>query len=242
MYTLHQHQFGIPQLNRMRTIRVLLPRDYTESGRAYPVIYMKDGQNLFDPATAFGGNDWKIPYILNKQPSKRQAIIVGVDNGSVDRINEYAPFQRGDKGGEGDKYLHFVMETLKPFIDNEYRTLPQREATGIAGSSMGGLISLYAGLRYGEIFGKIGVLSPALWFNPEVLDLVNTVSTKSQFYVAGSKKEMQSMESTLEKVYWAFKNVGFSDHQIRVVVRDRGKHNENMWRHEFKKMFEWLLN
>ena len=241
MYLLHTHQFNMPQLNRERTIRVLLPRNYFESDSRYPVIYMQDGQNLFELETAFNGNDWKIPGTLSKLSLKKQAIIVGIDNGDVDRMNEYAPFKRGKNKSEGDKYIQFIIETLKPFIDSEYRTLPHREATGIAGSSMGGLIALYAGLKYGEVFGKVGVLSPSIWFNPQVLNLVETVSVKSQFYIAGSKNEMRAMESTLQNVYWAFNKAGFIDDLLRVVVRDRGKHNETMWRNEFKEMYEWLM-
>ena len=151
MYTLHSHQFFIPQLQRDRTIKVLMPKDYETNSRRYPVIYMHDGQNLFDPATAFA-SDWKIPNTLKKQPLKRQAILVGIYNGEMNRMNEYAPYKKGKNGGEGEPYTRFIMDTLKPFIDKEYRTFPQRETTGIAGSSMGGLISLYAGLKYGNIF------------------------------------------------------------------------------------------
>ncbi len=241
MYTLHSHQFFMPQLQRERTIKVLMPKDYATSGdRRYPVIYMHDGQNLFDPATAFA-SDWKIPHTLIKQPLKRQAIIVGIYNGQMSRMNEYAPYKKGKNGGEGDSYIRFIIDTLKPFIDKEYRTLPQQETTGIAGSSMGGLISLYAGLKYGDVFGKVGVLSPSIWFNPQVVDLIHQTPIKSQFYVAGSKTEMRSMEAILQKTYWAFKNAGFSDDLVRVIVRDRGKHNEIMWSSEFKKMYEWFF-
>lgn len=240
MYTLHSHSFFMPQLQRERTIKVLMPKDYETNKCNYPVIYMHDGQNLFDPATAFDG-DWQIPHTLQNQPLKRQAIIVGIYNGEMNRMNEYAPYKKGKNGGEGEPYMRFIIDTLKPFIDKEYRTFPQRETTGIAGSSMGGLISLYAGLKYSHIFGKVGVLSPSIWFNPQVLDLIPQTPIKSQFYVAGSKTEMRSMESTLQNTYWAFKNAGFSDDLVRVVVRDRGKHNEIMWRREFKKMYEWFF-
>ena len=241
MYILHTHRFNMPQLNRERTIRVLMPRNYFELDNRYPVIYMQDGQNLFDPSTAFGGNDWKIPVTLSKLSLKKQAIIVGIDNGDVDRMNEYAPFKRGKGGGEGDQYIHFIIETLKPFIDSEYRTMPHRETTGIAGSSMGGLIALYAGLKYGEVFGKVGVLSPSIWFNPKVMDLVNTSNLSSQFYIAGSKNEMKGMDTTLHNIYWTFKKRNISDEQLRVVVRDKGKHNEIMWSRELKDMFEWYF-
>jgi predicted alpha/beta superfamily hydrolase len=236
--------FNIPQLDRNRTIRVLLPKDYESSNRSYPVLYMQDGQNLFDPETAFGGRDWQIPSTLFKQPLRRQAIIVGIDNGDENRLNEYAPYRNKTQGagGEADMYCQFIIGTLKPFIDDNYRTLPDRDNTGIAGSSMGGLCAYYAGLTYGNIFGKVGVLSPSIWFNPSVVDLAqNTPSVKSRFFVSGSKTEMKSMEKTLQDIYYAFKNGGFSEGQIQVAVRDRGKHNEIFWTSEFKKMFEYLF-
>ncbi len=239
MYTLHSHTFYMPQLKRERVIKVLMPKDYNTSTRHYPVLYMHDGQNLFDPATAFA-SDWKIPATLNHQPLKRQVIIVGLYNGEIDRVNEYAPYKRGKNGGEGDAYVRFIIDTLKPFMDTTYRTLPQRETTMIAGSSMGGLISLYAGLKYGAIFGKIGVLSPSIWFNPKVLALAAQAPVKSKFYIAGSKTEFKGMETTLQQTYWTFKNAGFADELLRVVIRERGKHSEIMWSREFKKMLEWL--
>lgn len=239
---LNSHSIYMPQLDRERTVRVLLPRDYANTNRSYPVLYMQDGQNLFEPETAFGGRDWQIPATLFKQPLRRQAIIVGIDNGEENRLNEYAPYPTKDGGGEADLYCQFITDTLKPFIDDNYRTPTDRENTGIAGSSMGGLCAYYAGLAYGNIFGKVGVLSPSIWFNPSVIQLAeNNPYDKSRFFVVGSKTEMRSMEKTLHDIYDALKNGGFSDEQIQVAVRDRGKHNEIFWKLEFKKMFEYLF-
>lgn len=241
MATLHHHHFHLPQLGRDRTIRVLLPRNYSKSDQRYPVLYMQDGQNLFTPTTA-AFRDWQLPKVLDRQPLRRQAIVVGIDHGGIDRSHEYAPFQRGRNGGQADAYLRFVAETLKPFIDHTYRTYGHREATGIAGSSMGGLLAFYAGLQYGHIFGKTGALSPSLWFNPKVLDLARQHNgPKAQMYVAASKTEMRGMEQTMQNVYWALKTGGFDDGQIRIVARDRGKHNEVFWSREFKSMHEWLF-
>jgi predicted alpha/beta superfamily hydrolase len=241
---LNIHSIYMPQFDRERTVRVLLPKDYGNTNRSYPVLYMQDGQNLFDPETAFGGRDWQIPNTLFKQPLRRQAIIVGIDNGEEFRLNEYAPYENKKEGGggEADLYCQFITDTLKPFIDDNYRTLTDRENTGIAGSSMGGLCAYYAGLAYSNVFGKVGVLSPSIWFNPSVVELAERdPSVKSRFFVVGSKTEMRSMEKTLEKIYYAFKSGGFSDDQIQVAVRDRGKHNEIFWKLEFKKMFEYLF-
>ncbi len=242
MSYLQFHHFHFPQLQRDRTIRVLLPKDYfTAPDRRYPVLYMLDGQNLFQPETAFGRRDWKIPGTLHKQPLRRQAIIVGIDNGGHDRIHEYAPFRRGKNGGQGDLFVRALLETLKPFIDHAYRTLPGRETTGIAGSSLGGLLAFYAGVRYGDVFGKAAVFSPSLWFNPAVVQLAEQNPVwKSKMYVAASKTEMRNMENTLQNVYWSFKKGGYDDAQIRVVARDQGKHNEVFWGREFKKMYEWM--
>ncbi len=244
MNFLNSHSIYMPQLNRERTIRVLLPKDYETSNRSYPVLYMQDGQNLFQPETAFGGRDWQIPATLFKQPLRRQVIIVGIDNGEEHRLDEYAPFKNKKEGGggEADLYCKFIVETLKPFIEDNYRTLTDRDNTGIAGSSMGGLCAYFAGLAYGNVFGKVGVLSPSIWFNPTVIKLANdTPSVKSRFFVSGSKTESKSMEKTMQDVYFAFKNGGFSDDQIQVAIRDRGKHNEIFWTTEFKKMFDYLF-
>jgi predicted alpha/beta superfamily hydrolase len=205
---------------------------------------MQDGQNLFEAETAAFGS-WKLPYRMKNLTKERQVIIVGIDNGENHRINEYAPYYREGKditgGGEGDLYMQFIVETVKEFIDNTYRTLPFRETTGIAGSSMGGLISLYAGLKYGQYFGKVGVLSPALWFNPQVIDLVKSAEWKSDFYIAGSLQESVKMPMNLQKLYWAFKQNGFNDRQYRVVIRDRGRHNEAFWSKEFRQMMIYLF-
>ncbi len=236
------HQFRIPQLHRRRTIRVLLPRNYyKEINRRFPVLYLQDGQNLFNTQTAAFGH-WKLEEFMARQPLNRQAILVGIDHGVHQRMNEYAPYKNGKKGGEGDVYLRFIEQTLKPFIDANYRTWPHREATGIAGASMGGLIAFYAGLNFSHIFGKAGVLSPSFWFNPEVIRTpAIPFPPGNRVYICGSKTETRSMAATLQTVYWALKNSGLSDEQFRVVLRDRGRHSETFWRREFKPMFEWLF-
>jgi predicted alpha/beta superfamily hydrolase len=230
--------FYIPQLDRHRNINVLLPKGYEQGNQRYPVIYMQDGQNLSDAASSFAGT-WNICRTLEKLPKKKQVIIVGIDHGGEHRINEYAPYRRGSKGGEGDAYIRFIIETLKPFIDAHYRSLTDKRNTSIVGSSMGGLIAFYAILKYPQVFGNAGIFSPALWFNPKVLDLVANADLSSEIYMAGSKTESKGMEPILQKIYWLLRNTGFSDSNIRIVVRDRGKHNEVLWGREFAKFLEW---
>ena len=162
--------FQIPQLNRGRKVWLYLPPDYYTSNASYPVVYMHDGQNLFDKKTAYSG-EWNADETMNRlfRDKNLKVIIVGIDHGGDKRLDEYSPWVN-DKygGGEGDQYLEFITNTLKPFIDTNYNTLTDKENTAIIGSSMGGLISHYAGLKYPNIFGKIGVYSPAFWFAPEI--------------------------------------------------------------------------
>src|SRR5436309_9793997 len=160
-------QFYIPQLNRMRRIWMYYPESYLESEKKYPVIYMHDGQNLFDQATAFD-KEWQVDETLNSLFAR--CIIVGIDN-SEHRMKEYNFNDHEEHGpGEGRQYMEFIATTLKPYIDATFRTKPEREHTHIAGSSMGGLISLYGALHFASIFGGAGIFSPSLWLVPGVVN------------------------------------------------------------------------
>jgi len=231
----------IPQLNRTRAIRVLLPSDYDSSHHAYPVIYALDGQNLFHKETSFS-YDWGMMKTMSKAPKNQNTIIVGIDNGGDLRLNEYAPYKNKKGGGEGDAFIHFITDTLKPQIDSKYRTLSDRKNTSILGSSLGGLLSFYGGLVRSDIFGNVCIFSPAFWFNPTVLKLPETNNAlRSRFYVVGSKNESRFMSDTLQQTYWALKNNGWTDSDFTVIARDKGKHNENFWSKEFKAMLPWLF-
>ncbi len=243
MSSLQFHSFKIPQLGqRSRQLRILLPPGYDKSGRQYPVLYALDGQNLFEASTAFGGRHWKIPERLEKMPRRLRAIVVGIDNGGTARLDEYAPYRKGRHGGEGDAFAHFLMETVKPFTDHRFRTMPGPETTGIVGSSLGGLLALYTGLKYGQVFGRVGVLSPSLWFNPQVLQLAQTPGIyRSRFYICASKTESKGMENHLRQAFWTLKNNGWTDDRLRVTLRDRGRHGEAFWAREYPKMHRFLL-
>ena len=162
--------FNMPELGRTRDIWIYVPADYENStSKYYPVLYMHDGQNLFDVITSTAG-EWGIDETLEdffKNGETEGVIVVGIENGDAHRTQEYSPweFQYDNEilGGEGDAYVDFIVNTLKPHIDENYRTLPNRENTGIAGSSMGGLISLYAGIKYQGIFSKVCAMSSSFW-------------------------------------------------------------------------------
>lgn len=154
-----------PQLDNRRDILVHLPASYDWSARRYPVVYMHDGQNLFDPHTSFSG-EWGVDDALTRlDDCDAEAIVVGIPNSGMRRLDEYSPFpDERLGGGDGDAYLAFITDTLKPIIDITFRTRPERDHTGIIGSSMGGLISLFALFERPEVFGFAGVMSPSLWF------------------------------------------------------------------------------
>jgi predicted alpha/beta superfamily hydrolase len=162
-----------PQLRNRRDVDVYLPPSYA-SGVPYPVVYMKDGQNLSDPATAFAGT-WQLDATIDRLAWRGvDAIYVGVHNAGRDRLAEYSPFpDPRHGGGEADEYLAFLVETLKPRIDRMFNTRRYRESTAILGSSMGGLLSLYAYFRYPSVFGGAAVMSPSIWFGQgAILDFI----------------------------------------------------------------------
>ena len=154
-----------PQLNNQRNLLVYLPPSYEQSEQRYPVLYMHDGQNLFDQATSYS-EEWRVDETMQKLSDEgMEAIVVGIPNMQVHRLAEYSPFHDAYHGpGRGDRYLSFLVETVKPLIDGHFRTLPGRAHTGMLGSSMGGLISLYGFFRHSNVFGFTGIMSPALWY------------------------------------------------------------------------------
>lgn len=165
--------FRSEHLTSARTVHVYLPPGYNESSAdRYPVLYMHDGQNLFDPAAAFGGVVWAVDETAHRLTLSGEIspmIIVGIYNGGGARIDDYTPVpaERGrmrGHGGKADAYGKMIIEELKPFIDREYRTHPEREFTGLGGSSLGGLVSLYLGLRRPDVFSRIAALSPSVWW------------------------------------------------------------------------------
>jgi predicted alpha/beta superfamily hydrolase len=240
--------FLIPHLKRTRRIWVYLPPCYHTCTRRFPVIYMHDGQNLFDDATSYSG-EWGVDEFLDSLGSHdAPAIIVGIDHGETKRLNEYNPydFSLNDyeggtvHRGEGNEYVDFIVKTLKPHIDKTFRTARNKANTAIAGSSMGGLISLYAVLKYPRVFGAAGVFSPAFWVAPRILDDIGRKGrkVKSKIYFYAGKQEGAAMVPGMLKAYEAMRAVSRS--KMQAVIRDEGKHNEATWRKEFPLFYHWL--
>ena len=237
----------MPQLNRTRRIWVYLPPDYGKSDRRYPVLYMHDGQNLFDRATSFAG-EWRVDEALEKLFRERNfsVIVVGIDNGGERRIDEYSPWRNEayGRGGEGDAYIRFIVETLKPYIDSHYRTLPNE--TGIMGSSLGGLISIYAGFKYPETFRYVGAMSSAFWFNPEIYDFVrNAPEGPEKIYIDWGTLEgsdPSGMIETNRKMVDVLTERGYVEGENLLVIEDEGAtHNEYYWSRRFPDAVLWLF-
>ena len=235
-------KFEMPQLGRQRRIWIYLPSDYHLNNKSYPVIYMQDGQNLFDTYTAAYG-EWGVDEILDKLPVKNQCIIIGVDHGDEYRLTEYNPYDSKYGKGRGDDYVDFLVKTLKPYIDSHYRTEQNAEHTTIAGSSMGGLISMYAALRYPAVFGSAGVFSPAFWTAPEMYRFAQNqqLATHSRFYFICGDMESDMMVNDMKKMAAIITAKGVARDNAPVIVVRGAAHNEKQWNGDFPEFYEWLM-
>jgi predicted alpha/beta superfamily hydrolase len=275
---------AMPELGgRMRTVRVYVPKGYEGGSRAYPVIYLQDGQQLFAPGP-FG--DWlvdeSVDELTDRDPS-RAAIVVGVDN-SEHRWDEYGPWRNTHmhawvdpswskpvQGGEGDAYVHFLAETLKPMIDQRYRTLPDREHTAVGGSSMGGLIALWAGLQRPDVFSRVMAMSTAVWFaesgGPWLSGnrLVNyarehVLRDDVRFYLdVGTNERSRDADPGVvdsaghaleyarayvegtEVLARALREGGVPARNLKVVVDPGAMHHETAWSRRFEDALLWLF-
>ena len=241
----------IPQLGRTRRVWVYLPPDYATSGKRYPVLYMHDGQNVFDAATSYAG-EWGVDETLDSLHAAGDpgVIVVAVDHGGSLRVPEYSPWPTRFGAGEGDKYVEFLVGTLKPWIDRRYRTLPDRLHTGIAGSSMGGLISFYATLEHPDVFGRAAVFSPAFWIAPPAYQLAAQARPQagSRMYIVSGGLEVAAGEAQgsyqrdQERMVETLAQRGFriGTAVVAKTIPD-GKHAEWFWRREFAAAYQWLF-
>ena len=238
--------FFMPQLNRSRRIWVYLPPDYATSGKYYPVLYMQDGQNLFDQSTSFSG-EWQVDETLNNlfQQGDDGIIVVGIDNGGSNRINEYSPWVNPQYGGgQGDEYIQFIAQTLKPHVDSVFRTRPQRDYTGIMGSSLGGLIAHFGGIERQDVFGKVGVFSPSYWFSQQCYSHTTSVGRQSPtriYLLAGQQEGNGSVVTQLQAMYDTLIQAGFPSVELQKVTHSDGQHSEWYWRREFGAAYQWLF-
>ncbi len=238
--------FFMPQLNRNRRIWLYLPPDYFTSTKHYPVLYMKDGQNLFDNQTSFSG-EWQVDETLNTLFNQGDygAIVVGIDNGGSERLNEYSPWVNPQYGGgQGDAYMTFVAETLKPYIDENFRTRPEPEMNALIGSSMGALITTYGACEYPNAFRKIGSFSPAYWF--ALTPLTNYISSvpnlnQHRVYFVAGQNESSTMVPNITTIRTTMQNNGLTTNNTFTKIDANGTHSESYWRNEFGAAYQWLF-
>lgn len=263
-------QFDMPQVGRKRIVRIYLPEGYdAQDGKAYPVIYMHDGQNLFDNSTSFGGSSWEIPKNVDGFFARRDgAIVVGIDNGiefkGLCRMYEYSPWKMDQdfvlpdwdpsvysSGGEGAKYISFIVDTLKPYIDQNYKTKPDRDNTLIAGSSMGGFISLFGIFERPDVFAKAGVFSPAFWFNkPEMFSYIQKqqLVVPVQIYMDIGTQESSGRGIGFEKIYLDDANeaerllIEKANISLKYIVDQGAEHTESAWAKRYPEMLNFFFN
>ena len=239
--------FLMPQLGRSRRVWLYLPPDYATTAKTYPVLYMHDGQNLFDAATSFSG-EWAVDETLDQlhQRGDWGCIVVGVDNGGTNRLAEYSPWANPQYGGgQGDQYVDFLVNTLKPYVDQHYRTRPDRLSTGIMGSSMGGLISLYAALKRPDVFGRAGVFSPSLWFNRRIFAYAlaaQPLRPDPRFYLLSGGQETTTQARDQRRMADTLATAGFQlNTEVDTLIQADGQHAEWFWRREFGAAYQWLF-
>ena len=246
-------RFASRYLSTGRELVVYLPPGYEASQARYPVLYLQDGQNLFDPATAFAGQDWHADVTadeLIRQARIEPLLLVGLYNTGVRRISEYTPTRdpRRRKGGKGDRYAMMLAREVKPFIDASFRTRRGPGDTGVGGSSLGGLVSLEAGLLYPRVFGKLAVMSPSVWWDQQsILRLVESYRgpKRARLWLDTGTAEGDSPRQVVEDV-----------RRLRDALRDKGwregedlhyseaegaGHNEAAWAARFGPMLQYLF-
>lgn len=233
-------------LNNDRDVLVYLPPGYDATkSRRYSVLYMHDGQNLFDGATSFiPSQEWRVDETAQKlivAGKIEPLIIVGIYNAGKDRINEYTPAEdaKYKMGGKADFYGRMLVEELKPFIDSHYRTKKDSEHTGLGGSSLGGLVSLYLALKYSNVFGRAAVVSPSVWFaNKQIVHYVDAQPKKPKVRIwmdigtkeGGTTGEAQQtvhdarlLKETLVKKGWRLGK------DLNYFEAEGAEHNERAW-------------
>ncbi len=236
---------AMPGLERKRQLRLYLPPGYATSGKRYPVLYMHDGQNLFDAATAYAG-EWKVDETLDAlaKEGKLELIVVGIDNGQEKRMTELNAWDNDKIGkGEGREYTDFIVKTVKPMIDKQYRTLPDREHTAIMGSSMGGLASHYALVQYPQVFSKAGVFSPAYWTAQPSFAFVasNPVPKDARVFMLMGGKEGPQMNADVKRMAEVVKKTGHPAANTVLKIVPKAEHNEVFWAGELREALLWMF-
>jgi alpha-glucosidase len=173
----------------------------------------------------------------------QEGIVIAIDNGGGNRIEEYAPWVHPRYGGgKADQFLQWVVSSLKPHIDSALRTRPEKGCTAIAGSSMGGLAACYAWMKYPDVFGSAGVFSPSFWFSSDIFTLAESrqISPSDRVYLMAGKGEGEEMCAGVMTIDSLLTKKGCSGHQLYMHIDPTGTHSESFWAVNFAHFWQWL--
>jgi enterochelin esterase-like enzyme len=255
---LRLHEFPSRIFRNTRFLRVWLPPEYDaaeNAGRHYPVLYLNDGQNLFEPATAFAGIEWQVDETadrLIREGAVSPMIVVGMDNTGKDRIREYMPYRSMHPRTlrvKGRYYPDFLMKEVMPFVERNYRVATGPENTGLGGSSLGGLIALYTVMARPGVIGRLLLESPSLWASgrqlvkesrsvriwPERIFLA--VGTAE----AGSAERSRTVVDDVRELAAILRRAVLSEKRLRLVIKDGAGHNEAAWAERFPEALQFLF-
>ena len=255
---LRLHEFRSRTFRNTRFVRVWLPPGYDDPanvGHQYPVLYLNDGQNLFEAAIAFGGVEWQVDETadrLIREGVVAPMIVVGVDNTGKSRIREYMPhrsLQPMMLRVRGASYPKFLMKEVMPFVAGNYRVASGPENTGLGGSSLGALIALYTAAIRPDVFGRLLLESPSLWAsNRQMIRESRSVSLWPQrIYLAtgtneaGREDKNRSMVDDVRELAGIFQRAGVDDSRLRIVIDEGASHNEAAWAKRFPEALSFLF-
>ncbi|MBL8329104.1 MAG: alpha/beta hydrolase [Rubrivivax sp.] len=238
--------FGLGPTSGPRWLRIYLPPSYALGDRRYPVIYMHDAQNLFDEASAFAG-EWGVDETLDELARREgfEAIVVGIDHGGAQRVTEMNPWDHPRFGrGEGLAYTAFIVHTLKPWIDAQYRTLAAPEQTALIGSSLSALITERVIRLHPQSFGRAGILSPAYWVaDPAIFDFArqHPLPAGSRVYLSVGEREGEGTVQRAERMLATLRNQRPEPGAIHWHRVAGAEHNETAWRQELPRVIRALF-
>lgn len=255
---LRLHEFRSRIFRNSRFLRVWLPPGYDDpanAARHYPVLYLNDGQNLFEASTSFTGVEWQVDETserLVREGVIPPMMVVGIDNAGKDRLREYMPhrsLQPVMLRVQGSRYPTFLMKEVMPFVAKNYRVASGSENTGLGGSSLGALIALYTAASRPDMIGRLLIESPSLWAsNRQMIRESRAIARWPQRIFlstgtaeAGRPDKDQSMVDDVRELAAILRRAGLDETRLRVVVEEGGTHHESAWARRFPEALAFLF-
>jgi predicted alpha/beta superfamily hydrolase len=234
---------------RPRNLYIYIPDEIKQHPeQTYPVLYMFDGHNLFFDEHATYGKSWGLKEFLENNHVPIVVVAVECNHVGTGRLDEYSPYpartEFGEVKGLGSIYMDWLVTELKPHIDQNYPVIPEREYTFIAGSSMGGLMSLYAAVEYSDIFSKAACLSPSVWLGShKLLSMIQRAGTNpnTSVYMDIGSEELKKNPILLYRLLDVEDALKRKDIPVRFRIVEDGTHSEASWEKQLPVVFEFLF-